>query len=102
MKKFKIYLSLCLVTLCSILMCGCLGGEKPPPTFSISGYVLEDEIGVEGVTVKCDVGTTTTDENGYYVFDGLTSGVTISVEKQNYAFDKQTQTFFFQYNSSKL
>ena len=94
MKKLTLILSLMIVSICVFLMNGCLGGGNPPPTFSVSGFVREGEIGIEGVKLVSDVGTTTTDENGFYSFDGLLSGITITAEMENYCFVKQTQTFF--------
>ena len=94
MKKFNLLLSLIVIGVCMIFMTGCLGGGEPPPTFSISGFVYEKEKGLEGVTLTSDVGTTQTDENGYYTFVGLTTGITITAEKENYTFVKQSQTFF--------
>ena len=96
MNKLKTILSLIIIGISAFFMTGCLGGGAPIPTFSVSGYVLDGQKGVEGVTVRSDVGTTQTDENGYYVFTGLVTGITITVEKENYAFVQNTKTIFNQ------
>ena len=93
MKKMRL-VPLLVVALCMFILTGCFGGQKPPETFSISGYVYENSVGVEGVTLSSDVGTTTTDENGYYCFSNLLSGLTITAEKDNYLFVEKNKTFF--------
>lgn len=69
-------------------------GEKPPETFLISGYVIEDGKGVKDVVLSSDVGNVTTDENGFFVFSDITNGLTIEAQKDGYTFEKISQTFF--------
>ena len=75
-----------------VIFFGC--GEKPPETFSISGYVLEDGVGVSDVTLSSDVGNVTTDENGFFIFSDISNGLTIEAQKEGYTFEKISQTFF--------
>ncbi len=93
MKKIhKIFAMLVIVLSGLVLFCAC--GEKPPVTFNISGYVLEDGKGVEGVTLSSDAGNTITDKNGYFSFNQISSGITIEASKDGYVFENSTQTFF--------
>ena len=43
-----------------------------------------------------------TDENGYYSFKGLTTGITVTAEKENYMFVEKTKTFFTQTESANF
>ena len=102
MKKLHILLSLLIVFTSTLLFTACFGEKPPPETFSISGYVYDGEIGVEGVSLISDVGTVQTDENGYYSFKGLTTGITITAEKENYMFVEKSKTFFTETESANF
>ncbi len=87
-----------IIAVLSVLLCGfclfCACGETPPATFNISGYVLEDGKGVEGVLLSSEAGNVTTDENGYFCFNQISTGITIEANKDGYVFENSTQTFF--------
>ena len=63
--------------------------EPVIPTYSFSGYVYSDGEPLAGATVSCGVASTTTDDSGYYTFDGLTKVVEVSVSKEGYLFGNE-------------
>ena len=95
-KKQKI-IKACIISLITLLM---LGGVvffvfgvmlKDPvvPTYSFSGYVYADDEPLSGATVSCGAQIVTTDDQGFYSFEGLTKVVEVSVSKDGYLFDDQ-------------
>lgn len=69
-------------------------GNEEKPTFSISGVVYKDDEILAGATVESEIGTVTTDEQGKFSFDNLTSGITITVSCDDVEFETQTKTFY--------
>ena len=72
------------------------GGQSGASTYSISGTVESDGSGISGVTVTLSgavTGTTTTDSNGNYTFNGLTNGsYTVTPSKSGYSFTPDNVT----------
>ena len=73
------------------LFCGC---SHQPTTYTASGYVLEDGVGVEGVKVSTLFGDVFTDQNGYYSIGNLPGATQISVFKDDCVFEVRNKVFY--------
>ena len=89
-KKKSILYILCLL-LFSGIFCGC---TNEVTTYTASGYVLEDGVGVEGVKVSTLFGDVFTDQNGYYRIGNLLGATQISVFKDDCVFEVRNKVFY--------
>lgn len=93
MKK-HIFANIFLIMILSIFLSGCslLEGlfltTDEVPTYSFSGYVYADGEPLANATVNCGK-ITSTDEQGYYSFDGVKNAVGVSVSMNGYLFDSK-------------
>lgn len=91
-----------------VLIAGCSGGDSvaPPPTGSITGQVLIEGQGIDGVTVSLDGGATaTTAGGGHFSFRGVEAGsytVAISNFPADAAFPSTSQPATISANGSAV
>lgn len=89
MRKHLLVYIFVMISLVSLIS-GCFrGGGSIPGAYRVSGFVRDSEgRGIEGVTLifSGGIGTTTTDDTGWWSKDGLSGTVTIAPAKAGYAF----------------
>ena len=91
MQKKKAFLYIFCLFLLSGLFFGC--GEKPV-TYTASGYVLEDGVGVEGVKVSTPYGYVLTNSEGFYSIYNFMGSTQISVSKDDCVFEVSNKVFY--------
>jgi hypothetical protein len=81
-KRFLARILLCFFLMVVLMIAGCASSSDPTLSYNIDGYILtEGDIGVPDVTIDLSgadnviIETTSTDENGRYVFTGLSDGL---------------------------
>ena len=78
-KRLLARILLCLFSMIILMIAGCTSSSDPTLSYNIDGYIVtEGDIGVANITVDLSGGddiSTVTDENGRYVFTGLSNGL---------------------------
>ena len=59
--------------------------------YSVSGYVKEGNNGLSGVIITAGKFETTTNGNGYFIINGLTTKVSLVLYKEGYEFEGETE-----------
>ncbi len=68
----------------------CSFGETES-TYSISGYVYDEYGAVEGVNIKCELGTFSTDKDGKYTISGIKTSVLLEPSCEGYQFEQSSK-----------
>lgn len=92
---------LCIFPIVFLIIAGCTSSSDPTLSYSIEGYIIDGASdGVDGANVDLSgadntiIVTTTTDENGRYIFNGLSNGLyTVTPSYYNCTFQVEINTF---------
>lgn len=86
-KRLLAQIWLCFFSMIILMIAGCASSSDPTLSYNIEGYIIDGTSqGVEGVIIDLStsdhilldngiIATTSTDENGRYVFTGLSDGL---------------------------